>query len=105
MPASGQWCGQQEQQHDREAAEELGIGLEALNDGETRRAFGIQQCFAPLKGVDRVLGLQCAEGLLLDLLGPVDGEVAFVLEHQPDQGANRPAQQVAAAGEQRDLRV
>ena len=41
--------------------------LEALHDGQTLRTFNIQQGFAPLKRVDRVLGLHRSQRPLLDL--------------------------------------
>src|SRR3569832_2420635 len=89
---------EQDQQDDCETPEEFRVGLETLYGGQSRRILRIQESLAPLKGVDRILGLERVEGLLLDPAGTVYGEIAFILENQPDQGPGRPGGRRAARG-------
>src|SRR3569832_276764 len=96
---------EQDQQDDCETPEEFRVGLETLYGGQSRRILRIQESLAPLKGVDRILGLERVEDLLLDPAGTVYGEIAFILENQPDQGSDRPGKQLASLGEQFDLGV
>ncbi len=98
-------CGQQEQQHDREAAEELGVGLEALHDGQALWTFDIQQGLAPLKCIDRVLCLERGQGAFLNLNRSTHRKVALALEHQPHACADRPAQHTPSASDMPDLPI
>jgi hypothetical protein len=77
----------------------------ALHDGQALRTFDIQQGLAPLKRVDRVLGLQRAQGLFLDLGGAIHGEVALAFEHQRNACADRPDQHTSSAGNVPDLPI